>query len=190
MQNRVRSCFLLLVGALLLVAVGYAQDQPSLGDVARQARQEKQKNAQNKDAQGKPLPASKTPLVITNESLPDHNADDTPSPAPDNKSRVANDDSSPEAAQGKMSADEWKSRIQAQKSLVDGLQSNIDELSQSIQFAPGNCVAGCVEWNEHQKQKQQEVEQMRSKLQSAKKQLEDMQDSARKQGYGSSVYEP
>ncbi len=190
MQNRVRSCFFVFAGALLLVAVGSAQDQPSLGDVARQARQEKQKNTQSKDAQGKPLPASKTPQVITNESLPATTPTTLHPRIRDDKSRVVDDDSSSEAAPGKMSADEWKSRIQAQKSLVDGLQSNIDELSKSIQFAPGNCVAGCVEWNEHQKQKQQEVEQMRSKLETAKKQLEDMQDGARKQGYGSSVYEP
>jgi predicted ribosome quality control (RQC) complex YloA/Tae2 family protein len=89
-----------------------------------------------------------------------------------------------------MSADEWKAQIQAQKDLVSSLQSGIEKLNESIQFAPGNCVSGCVQWNERQKQKQQEVERARTQLESQKRRLESMQDSARKQGYGSSVYDP
>jgi uncharacterized protein HemX len=70
------------------------------------------------------------------------------------------------------------------------LQSNIDKLNDSIQFAPGNCVAGCVQWNERQKQKQQEVERLRSQLETQKKRLQSMQESARQQGYGGTVYDP
>ena len=67
---------------------------------------------------------------------------------------------------------------------------NIEKVNASIQFAPGNCVAGCVQWNEHQKQKQQEVERARAQLETQKKRLGSMQESARKQGYGSAVYDP
>ena len=70
------------------------------------------------------------------------------------------------------------------------MQRNIDKVNGSIQFAPGNCVAGCVQWNERQKQKQQEVERARAQQETQKKRLESMQESARKQGYGSSVYNP
>jgi hypothetical protein len=47
-----------------------------------------------------------------------------------------------------------------------------------------------VQWNERQQQKQQQVEVMKSQLEDQQKKLEDMQDSARQQGYGSSVYDP
>jgi predicted ribosome quality control (RQC) complex YloA/Tae2 family protein len=47
-----------------------------------------------------------------------------------------------------------------------------------------------VGWNERQREKQQRVERMQAQLQEQKRRLEEMQDSARKQGYGSSVYDP
>ena len=81
-------------------------------------------------------------------------------------------------------------RISAQKNAVSTLQSNIDKVNESIQFAPGNCVSGCVQWNERQKQKQAEVERMQAELKEQQKRLEEMQDAARQQGYGSSVTDP
>lgn len=86
--------------------------------------------------------------------------------------------------------DYWSARILAQKNAIASLKNDIDQLSASIQYAPGNCVEGCVEWNEHQQQKQQQVESMKAQLEEMQKQLDDMQDGARKQGYGSSVYDP
>ena len=188
MHNQVRTCLLALSGAVLLAATGYAQDQPSLGDVARQARQKKQqaKDTQSSDAQAKPA-ATKPARVITEDEMPEQTTSDMTSS--ETKNHAGSDSAAP-ASQGKLSADEWKSKIQAQKSVVDSLQKNMDELNKSIQFAPGNCVAGCVEWNERQKQKQQEVEQMKGQLDSAQKKLSEMQDAARQQGYGSAVYEP
>src|SRR5579862_6453020 len=190
MQNRLRTCLLALAGAALLVATGYAQDQPSLGDVARQARQKKQqaKDAQSGDPQAKPA-STKPARVITEDEMPEQTTSEMTSSASETKDHADSDSATP-ASQGKLSADEWKSKIQAQKSVVDSLQKNMDELNKSIQFAPGNCVAGCVEWNEHQKQKQQEVEQMKGQLDTAQKKLSEMQDAARQQGYGSAVYEP
>jgi len=47
-----------------------------------------------------------------------------------------------------------------------------------------------VQYNERQIQKQDEVKRMQTQLDDQKKQLEDMQESARKAGLGSSVYEP
>ena len=90
----------------------------------------------------------------------------------------------------KTSPEQWKTTIRAQKNVVSSLQTSIDKLNESIQFAPGNCVSGCVQWNERQKQKQQEVERMKSNLDTQKKNLEKMQELARQQGYGSTVYDP
>jgi len=179
-----RNVVLLLAGILLFTLLGYSQDEPSLGDVARQARQQKQQNkdAQSKDPQSKATATSKTPKVITNEEIPEH-PEESPAAA---DSPV----SGPALPTGKVSGEQWKSKIQAQKNAVNTLQNQIDKLNSSIQFAPGNCVSGCVQWNELQVRKQEEVDRMRSQLAQQKKRLEDMQESARRQGYGSSVYDP
>jgi hypothetical protein len=170
---------------VLLVLFGYAQDAPSMGDVARQARQQKQ----NKDGQSKAATAAKTPKVITNEEIPEHSEAADGAATSDGESHAgASLSSAPEGE--KRSAEQWKSQIRTQKDLVSSMQSGIEKLNDSIQFTPANCVAGCVQWNEHQKQKQQEVERARTQLESQKKRLESMQESARKQGYGSSVYDP
>jgi hypothetical protein len=66
----------------------------------------------------------------------------------------------------------------------------MDELNESIQFAPVNCVGRCAQWNDRQREKQQQAERMQQQLQEEKQRLEEMQESARKLGYGSSVYDP
>ncbi|MGA3088106.1 MAG: hypothetical protein ABSD75_05800 [Terriglobales bacterium] len=159
------------------------QDSPSLGDLARQARQQKQ----DKAALSKPGQTATPPKVITNEEISGHSE---PATAPSAAKDQGPADPPQSSAGAKVSAEEWKSQIQRQKEVVSALQANIDKLNGSIQFAPGNCVSGCVQWNEHQQQKQQEVEQMRSQLETQKKDLQQMQNSARQQGYGSSVYDP
>ncbi len=78
----------------------------------------------------------------------------------------------------------------SQKAAVDSLKQQIEELSSSIHFAGANCVANCAQWNERQKEKQDQVESMKAQLDAQQKHLEEMQDAARKAGFGSSVYEP
>jgi hypothetical protein len=89
-----------------------------------------------------------------------------------------------------MSGEYWKGRIQAEKNQIQSLQSRIDQLNGSVHFAPGNCVRNCVEWNPHQKQKQQEAARLQSQLARAQTNLGEMQEAARRQGYGNSVYDP
>ncbi len=172
---------LFLVAAISLVAAtANSQDEPSLGDLARQQRQQKQqtKTAPGKDA--KPL------KVITNEELPAHTV--APStPATDGSERTSAPDS---ANAPKVPAEQWKSEIQSQKSQIASLQGQIDQLNESIRFAPANCVANCASWNERQREKQQQVERMQTQMEEQKKRLDEMQESARRQGYGSSVYDP
>src|SRR5579862_7727084 len=162
---------LFAAGALLCAGTVQAQDEaPSLGDVARQSREQKQqKDAPPKDGSAKPAPAKdgqnsdpkdgapvKATRVLTNEDLPqgglatDAQRDLKPYDAPEAvEAPVGNHD-----AQG----EQWKSRIQSQKSVVASIQHEIDTLSESIHYAGANCVANCVQWNERQKQKQDQVE--------------------------------
>jgi len=66
----------------------------------------------------------------------------------------------------------------------------MERLNSSVRFAPGNCVRGCVQYNERQIQKQDTVQTMQLQLDEQKRKLEQMQDAARKEGFGNSVYEP
>lgn len=125
--------------------------------------------------------------VITNEDMgATHIAVNSPSAS------KANSDAPPssEQADNKNSPDNWSSQILSQKNAITTLKSDIDQLSASIQYAPGNCVEGCAEWNQHQQEKQQQVDGMKAQLEEMQKHLEEMQEAARKQGYGSSVYDP
>ena len=177
---RMSACIFLLTSAVAAAQYG---DSPSLGDLARQQRQQHAKAAQAKDA--------KTPKVFTNADLPAHSDGDSDS---DNPAHAANETGKaplPVPSSGaNRGSEHLKSEIRAQKSQIAEMQRQIDEVNGSIRFAPGNCVRGCEKWNEHQQQKQQQVEQMQGQLEEQKKQLEEMQDSARKQGFGSSVYDP
>ena len=176
-----RRMFLLLTAAISLTsAVANGQDAPSLGDLARQQRQQKE---QSKTAPGKEAKSSK---VITNEQIPEH-----PELSRATTANGGERTAQPGAASGpKQPAEHWKSQILTQKNQIASLQGQVDELNESIRFAPANCAANCVGWNERQREKQQQVERMRAQLEDQKRRLDDMQDSARKQGYGSSVYDP
>jgi len=169
-----------LAGISVSALLALGQDSPSLGDVARQSRQKKTKESQSsKDP-------AKGPKVITNEEIPEHSG-----PAVGTSGGQLHETNySASSNDAKLSAEQFKSHIQSQKNLVSTLQGDIDKTNDSIHFAPANCVSNCVQWNERQKDKQQQVEQMKAQLEDQKKRLEDMQESARKQGYGSAVYDP
>lgn len=197
--------FILAAGTLLSVAACAQDDAPSLGDVARQTRQQKQQKQQkDKDAVSKSAPnqpqsgnakgdgSAKPPQaaakrVITNEELPEHTA----AAAPKSPGSSAGQDAAP-ATGGTRDADagQWKSQIQSQKEAVASLQQQITSVGDSIHYAGGNCVRNCEQWNERQQQKQQQVDAMKAQLEDQQKKLEEMQESARRQGFGSQVYDP
>jgi predicted RNase H-like nuclease (RuvC/YqgF family) len=164
--------FVAMIAIVLSATVsGYGQ---SLGDVARTQRQ-KQSSDQNASHK-----------VITNEDLPE-NADEATSTSVSDQHGFA-----PEvpASNDEHAAKEWKARIQAQKSTVASLQSQINRVNSSIHFVEATRYNNGVQHNQRQAQKQDDVERMQQQLEEQKKQLEDMQESARKAGLGSSVYEP
>ena len=211
-----RRILIFLTAAACLTAVAGAQDdQPSLGDIARQTRTQKQK----KDPQ---LSASKDPAkpqtdsqpsanpdaspkparVITDEDLSNHNAKkitaDHPSDSKDSAKdpgKDASGDLSKKSAadlppaEREQLAEQWKQQIQAQKDSIAQLERAIAEAGDSIHFAGANCVQNCEQWNQNQQRKQEQVESMKTELQAERQHLEEMQDAARKQGFGSNVYD-
>src|ERR1700678_2042705 len=177
------SIFIFILGsASMFAARAQAQDEPSLGDVARQTREQKQQ----KDMPAKDAQPHRTSHVITDDEIPQYPVSGVKTPA----SPTSHVEFAPDPAfGGKMSPDAIRSQIQDKKSGISALQAQITELNGSIHFAGANCVANCALWNDSQQQKQRQVEDMRSELENAKQALEQMQDYARKMGFGSSVYD-
>jgi hypothetical protein len=190
-----KAVLLLSASALVLVTAAFAQDDAqSLGSVARQVRQQKEqaakavpsKDPQAADAEAKAAPAQKS-RVINNENLP-HAGVTTVSTEVSERPQVP--DASRASGGQAGNGEQWRSQILEQKAAVATLQHEVDSVSASIHFAGGNCVSNCAQWNERQQQKQQQVDAMKTQLDEQKKRLEEMQETARKQGFGSSVYEP
>lgn len=203
---RQRLFVLLAVSVFVYPSLAHCQDSQSLGDAARQARLQKQqkdtqaKNTPAKDTHGKDTdtkggdiiskdaPAAKPTHVITDDEIPSH-VGSTVTSAPG--SQIPNTrDYQPSYSAQNTPAEQWKAMIQAQKSAIASMQRELASLSESIHDAGGNCVANCVQWNERQQQKQQQLESMQTQLEQQQKRLEDLQEVARKQGFGSSVYDP
>jgi hypothetical protein len=190
-----RSTFTLIAVTLFSTAC-IAQDSQSLGDVARQARAQKQAkdsgskvNSDSKDQGASSIDAShqKASRVITNDDSP-NSTDLTPVVAKQSSEKAGAPAQS--AANRDEQGEHWKSQIQSQKEAIASLQSQITELGNSIHYAGANCVANCEKWNESQQRKQEQVEAMKTQLEEQKHNLEEMQEQARKQGFGSSVYDP
>lgn len=191
-----RRALILFVASLCWCAVASsAQDEPSLGDLARQVRLQKQKDAQAKPSRAassdSQAPDSNSAGVQKQAHTLSNDDEGIHSSASNGTARPsAKQDGNSEPAAVNDRAEEVRSQIQSQKSSIADLKQQIDSIGSSIHYAGGNCVANCVQWNEHQKDKQDEVERMKAQLEEQQKHLEEMQDTARKQGFGSSVYDP
>jgi hypothetical protein len=171
MRNYKAVCLPVLIVAL--ACVSHAQE--SLGDVARQQRQKQQA----KDPKA-------APNVVTNEEIPE---------SPDASATSANDNDGPSesassSSTGKRTAGQWKAEIVARKTRIAALQSQVERLNDSVHFVEANRYYNGVQYNQYQLKKQQEAQRMQKQLDSEKKALGDAQESARKAGFGSAVYDP
>ena len=160
-----------LAGLLfLLISVSYSQ---SLGDVARQQRQKEQ--AKKDQA---------APKVITNEDLPENTqADEDSGEANHSHEPVPHHTSS-------KSAEQWKAQIEAQKKTIEMLQRQMDRLSATIHYVEANRYVNGAQHNLRQEQKEAEVGRMQDQMEMQKQKLNDMQEAARKDGFGNGVYDP
>ncbi len=189
--------FVLVVAVVLLCAwSAQAQDSQSLGDIARQTRQQKQQpvaqpsaapasspsptDSQAADPNAKPS-QPKAAHVYTNDEIPES----TPEVSPTSKQPNVQEN----YKGGKQSAEQWKSQIRQVKANITSIQRQIDSTQSSIRFAGGNYDYH-VAYNNRQRAKEQQVENLKSQLAQQQKHLEDLQEAARHQGYSSAVYDP
>ena len=178
MRNYCRIFFLLAALALFAAIASHGQ---SLGEVARQQRETQ--NAKTTHSK-----------VVTDEDIPARKEEDADSSDENDAGQERSEGSSLtsdlSAEQITRRGEQWKARIEAQKNAVASLQNQFDRLSASIHFVEANRYTNGVQYNQHQLRKQQEARQMQKQLDEQKKKLADMQDAARREGFGNKIYDP
>ncbi len=182
LMRRIMRCLQLLaviaVFAFSMESLGQSSDSPSLGDLARKQRDKQQ---QNKNS------ATKPKKVVTDEDMPAYAPDEDVSPDDGPHGEMSAEHSASDVLQ---SGEQFKSAIARQKEVVADLKAHIDKLNSSIHFVEANAYRNGVEYNKVQAQKQQEAERLQGQLDEQKRNLEQLQEKARKAGYGSAVWDP
>jgi predicted RNase H-like nuclease (RuvC/YqgF family) len=163
-----------------LVLFSHSAHGQSLGDVARQQREQNAKNTK---------PAHK---VITDEDMPEHPADPASPSDSDNASSTANpigDDES-NTANKEQRGEELKQAISAEKQAIAETQNQIDKANDSVHYVEANRYSNGVQYNEHQARKQEEIKRLQTQLDERKRKLSDLQEKARREGFSSTIYDP
>jgi hypothetical protein len=158
-----------------------SSDAPSLGDLARQQKQ-KQQDAKDKGVKPK--------KVVTDEDMPEHPPESSTSETSDNDDTPHADQEATSASVVSRNGDQWKAAISQQKNAIAELKARIDKAQNSIHFVEANAYRNGVEYNKIQAQKQQEVERAQNQLAEMQKNLEKMQEDARRAGFASAVWDP
>lgn len=162
----------------LIPAAGLLYGQ-SLGDVAREQRQKQQSSTTKSPAK-----------VYTNEDVVNHNASSDDSSQPERSAEQSEEDAGESSTHASQSSTQWKSEIQRQKNTITSMQKQMDDLNASVHYVEANRYRDGVLYNQRQAQKQQQVERMRDQIEQEKRKLEQMQEGARRDGYGSAIYDP
>jgi hypothetical protein len=181
--------FWMAIGALLLLAVSGATAQ-SLGDIARSNRKGK---------------AQLTPAKHTydNDNIPKDEHLSVVGPAPAANATGANptgDASQPAqaapavdpkaaAADRQKAADEWKTKLDEQKQKIDALNHELDLTQREYRLRAvamysdaGNRLRNSGTWDKEDADFKKQLDEKQKAVDAAKKELEDMQEQARKAG--------
>ena len=169
----IRKIVALFVEIVLLSASVLGQ---SLGDVAREQRQKQNDK-----------PTVTPHKVITDDDIPAHpeasrgTKDATTKTSPDNSDAPINTESN---------GDELKAKCLAIKQEIKDYQAQLDKLRASSKFVEANRYVNGAQYNQHQLAKRQEADRMEERLEQMKQKFADLQERARKAGFGSAVYDP
>ena len=165
----------LLVSTMALLCLHlHAQ---SLGEIARRQQQKKQ-------------PANIVlRKVLTNDDMA---AVSSTTSAGSNPSATDKGTSaSPSKDSTAWTAEKFRSEIQKQRDAIAETQNAIDKIEPTINHVQNNrnIYTNAPEYNAHQDEKQQTVNQLKGRLAEQQSELADLQEKARKAGYGNSVYQ-
>ena len=190
-----RFIFLLAIALSLGATPARAQDGQSLGDAARQARQQKQQQAtsdldlsstdpHNTGPNTNDPHSPKPSHVVTNDEIPEH----TPRVSANAPKRPVGSTTAA-SKEVKHPPEYWKAQAQQLKNSMASLQRRIDVLNGSLHAVLTNSDDQPV-WNLREKEKERQLAELQAQMSDLQRRLEDTQDAARRQGYGSSVYDP
>jgi hypothetical protein len=189
-----RLTFLLAASVSFCFRPACAQDGQSLGDAARQVRQQKQQATSNLDASSTDLQntgpnaddphSPKSSHVITNDEIPEQ-----PPRASPNGQKRRSGSATPVSKEVKRPPEYWKTQAQQLKNSMASLQRRIDVLNGALHAVLTNSDDQPV-WNLREKEKERQLAELQAQMRDLQRRLEETQDAARRQGYGSSVYDP
>jgi len=172
------------VVTLFLMVAGGASAQ-SLGEAARAARKNKPETNPSRHYDNDNLPTGAELSVVG-------------PPATDTSAGSANSNQAPKAADAapaapsserQKAADEWKMKIEAQKQKVDSLNHEVDlgqrELrlrTAALSADPGVRLRNPTQWDKDEAQYRSQMEEKQKALDTARKELDDVQEQAHKAG--------
>jgi len=180
MQQVLRSLLLFSAVACPFALLAYGQEAESVGDIARQARQQKQ----NKDGKSKAATTSTTPKIITNDEIPEH-SEAAEEPTGSEGEGHAGTSSASASDGAKMSAEQWNPRFGRKRiwfvHCKAASRSSMTRFNSPRQLRRRLCTV----------ERTPEAKAARSRTGAdPTRKPEEAPQSARKQGYGSSVYDP
>jgi hypothetical protein len=182
-----RISFFCLAGAMLagLVTVSAAQSEP-LGDYARAARKESKPTA-TKKFDNDNLPKSEKLSVVGAASEDPAQAAALGAAPSDQQAQTTQTPS--DGANKQQPAEDWKGKIDAQKSKMDLLSRELDvaqreyRLRAAAMYADaGNRLRSAGSWDKEDADYKKQIAQRQQALDDAKKGLDDLQEQARKAG--------
>jgi uncharacterized coiled-coil protein SlyX len=188
---------IVVAGALALSS--QAQDQ-SLGSYARAVRKDKQgQQASAKKYDNDNLPKNDVLSVVGN--TPAEPAEKTGEAPATGDQATPNAEPKPEktetsAADQQKMIDDWKTKIGTQKNQIDLMSRELDVLQREYRLRAasfyadaGNRLRNQGSWDKEDQQYKQQIDQKQKALGTAKQQLSDMQEGARKAGVPTSARE-
>jgi len=187
-RTSLRSVAIALAIIAPMISAAYGQ---SLGDIARENREKKADSTSAEHAK-----------VITNKDLPKDPETDQAAPAaqpaivpPANKSpeesaadRRAEQRFAQQRLAEQRAAEQWKRQILAHKILM--LQTRIDHLKATLQFADVSTYPYAGPYNRDQARQLQRITQLQQQLDAQQRTLDQMQETARHAGMHTAVYDP
>ena len=196
---------MLLAG--LSVALAGAQSQSSsasLGDYARSVRKDKVKEQQPAAARkydNDNLPKNDKLSIVGNAPETAPAADATAKPAQASDQSGVNPDAAKKAENGPESSadrqkrfDDWKNKIAAQKDHIDLLSRELDVEQREYRLRAasfygdaGNRLRNASEWDKEDTQYKAKIAEKQKGVDEAKRQLQSMQEQARRDGVPNSM---
>jgi len=181
---------LMAIGSLLLLGVSGSAAQ-SLGDYARAARKKKvEPTSASRHFDNDNLPTNETLSVVgppppanANAGQGAVNASSTPA------TKAATVDPAAAAAERQKTADEWKKRLDQQKQKIDSLnhELDLDQREQHLRAAAyygdaGTRLRDSAQYSKDEAQYRSDVDGKQKAVETARHELEEMQEQARKAG--------